>query len=807
MKTRNDRLLGFVALSTKGTKERTNKAQMTMKMAAAAVMVMIVVCSTALRAQAISQAYKVYLDPKASVSERVNDLLNRMTLEEKVDQMNMSGLSDVVSSPRMWGVCESQFVGIDSLARLSARCKQAAREKTRLGIPPIQVAECLHGLLAYGATIFPQAIAQGSTWNPALIREMGEAIAREASAVGVDQALSPLFDLIHDARYGRCEECFSEDPYLVGQMGKAFVMGMQGDLQQSLPVMKSGKVMCTAKHFAAYSIPNAGLNLSPNPIGERDLRTYFLSPFEVAVREAGIASVMPSYGEIDGIPAHGSEFLLRRVLRQEWQFQGYVFSDYGGLPFMGDMLHRMTNDKAEMAVRGINAGVDLEAARPDVYAHLAEYVRDGRIDEALVDSVVRCILRAKFRAGVFEKPLPDASRLGNYVHTPAHVNLARRIAEESVVLLKNDGGLLPLNREALRRIAVVGPNANQVEYGDYSCTRDNATGVTLLRGIRELVGSGVEVRYAAGCGIASLDRDGFEEALEAVRQSDVAVVALGESSSILSGIGWGRGPGEEESDQPFVDGEGCDVTDINPFGVQRELLQAICATGTPVVLVLIHIHGRPWSIDWEKAHVPAILEAWYPGEQGGTALARILFGEVDPSGRLNCSFPQSVGHIPCFYNNKPSAYGFYHMPGTPEKPGRDYVFSSPDPLFCFGHGLSYTTFEYADMRVANKVFGHEALTVSVLIKNTGSRKGKETVQLYVRDLAASVTTPVMALRRFEKIELSPGESRRVVFSIPYTELGLWNPAMQYVVEPGDFELLIGRSCQDIRCKETVTYRP
>ncbi len=746
----------------------------------------------------------LYLDPQASIDQRVEDLLGRMTLEEKVDQMSMNGLAEISQSDRMFGVAESPFVAMDSVARASANAKQAARRNTRLGIPPIQIAECLHGVLAYGATIFPQAIAQGSTWNPDLIRQMGEAISAEASAVGVDQALSPLFDLIRDPRYGRCEECFGEDPYHVGQMGSAFVVGMQGEPQPGWQALPEGRVMCTAKHFAAYSFPLAGINLGPTPMGERDLRTYFLPPFETAVRQAGISSIMPSYSEIDGIPAHASEFLLRQVLRREWGFQGYVFSDYGGISFMQGF-HHTAADAEETAVAAIQAGVDLEASRPDIYTRLPELVRQGRVSEELVDSAVRCILRAKFRARVFEKPLADASRVSQLVHTPQHIDLARRVAEESVILLQNQGSLLPLDTTRLRSIAVIGPNADQVQYGDYSCTRDNASGITLLQGLRQVLPASVQVRYAQGCGIASLSRDGFAQAVQAARQSDVVVVALGESSSILSGIGWGRGPGEEESDQPFTNGEGLDVSDINPQGVQRELLQALHATGKPIVLVLIH--GRPWSISWEKEHVSAILEAWYPGEQGGLALARIITGQVNPSGRLACSIPQSTGHIPVFYNYKPSGRGFYHSPGTPESPGRDYVFSSTDPLFPFGHGLSYTTFEYADMQVSSPTFGRETLTVSVTVRNTGSRQGKETVQLYVHDLVGTVSTPVLSLKGFSKVELAPGESKQVSFSLPYTELGLWNTRMQYVTEPGEFELLIGRSCQDIQCRQTVTYSP
>ncbi len=747
---------------------------------------------------------QIYMDPAAPVEQRVEDLLSRMTLEEKIDQMSMTGLGDFTSTTRMTGACDSPFEGVEKIATLSAAVKRHARENTRLGIPPVQVAECLHGLLAYGATIYPQAIAQGSTWNPELIHEMACAIAEEASAAGVDQALSPLFDLIRDARYGRNEECYSEDPLLTGRMGVAFVTGLQGDPAVTRDSIPAGKIMCTAKHFAAYSIPQAGINLAPASIGERELRSLHLKPFEMAVRDGNVYSVMPSYNDIDGIPAHANEFLLSQVLRDEWGFDGYTFSDYGSLSHLHNF-HHVAADRPEAAVMALNAGLDLEAARPDVYPSLVELVKEGKVDEALVDRAVRRILTAKFKAGLFEKPYADKEEAIAALRTPAHVDLARRVAEESVILLQNEGSLLPLDRKKLKSIAVIGPNADQVQYGDYSYTRDNSSGVTVLEGIRSIAGDDIKVNYAKGCGITGLSTDGFAEAVEAARKSDVAVVVLGETSVILSGLGWGNGPGEYESGEPFTTGEGYDLTDINPIGVQRDLIKAIHATGTPVILVLVH--GRPWSISWEKDNIPAILEAWYPGEQGGNAIAGILFGDVNPSGRLNAAIPQSVGHIPTTYDRKPSSTGINREPGTPEKPGRDYVLSSPDPLYPFGHGLSYTTFAYSDMETSSSVFSDNGIDASVTITNTGSREGSEVVQLYVNDKVSSVSTPVMQLKGFEKITLAPGESRRVSFHLDPADLGLWNPRMQYVTEPGEFELIAGPSSANIATRTTVTYRP
>ncbi len=631
---------------------------------------------------------------------------------------------------------------------------------------------------------------------------MSAQIAEEASSVGVDQALSPLFDLIRDPRYGRNEECYAEDPYLVAEIGKAFVTGMQGKPEQTRTGIPEGKLMCTAKHFAGYSVPAAGINLAPASLGEREMRTLHLYPFEKVVKEANVYSVMPSYNETDGIPAHANHHLLTEILRHEWGFEGYVFSDYGGASHLTHF-HKTAPDKKEAAYQAFTAGLDLEAARPDIYPHIAELVKEGRLSEADVDVAVRRILKAKFRSGVFDKKYADVKNIKKHVHTPEHIALAKTIADESIVLLQNNDNILPLNPDKIKSIAVVGPNANQVQYGDYSYTRDNKSGVTVLQGITDLVGDKVKVNYAKGCGISSLDTTGIAEAVEAAKESDVVVAVLGETSVILSGLGWGRGPGDMEADDAFTTGEGYDITDINPIGVQRELLQALKATGKPIVLVLVH--GRPWSIVWEKDNMDAILEAWYPGEQGGNSVADIIFGKVNPSGRLNATIPQSAGHIPVAYDYKPSAKGINREPGTPEKPGRDYVFSSPAPVFPFGHGLSYTDFEYSDMQISGETFGNDGVTVSVNVKNTGSVPGKEVVQLYVNDKISSVTTPVKALKGFSKISLAPGESRRVSFTVAPADLGLWNRDMKYVTEPGDFDFMFGKSSENIQCMRTARY--
>lgn len=744
---------------------------------------------------------QVYKDPQADIDQRVEDLLQRMTLEEKIAQMNMNGMGAYPQLPNGAGVVESPFISVEEIARLSAETKRFAREQSRLGIPPIQIGECLHGQLAKGATIFPQAIAQGSTWNPELIESMASAIAKEASASGVDQALSPLFDLARDPRYGRNEECYGEDPYLVAEMGLAFVEGMQGKAEYTRKKgIAPGKLMCTAKHFAGYSVPLGGVNLGPASLGERDMRTLHLFPFEMVVKKGNVCSIMPSYNEVDGIPAHSNRWLLTEVLRDEWKFPGVIFTDYGSLSHLYNF-HKVAANSADAALMALEAGVDIEAARPDVYAQLNDLVKKGLVGEDAIDNAVRRILRMKFMAGLFEKPYPNPDEIKKTVHSREHIRLARTIAEESVVLLKNEGDLLPLDAKSLKSIAVIGPNANQVQYGDYSYTRDNKSGVTILEGLRRKLGSKVQLNYAKGCEITGSDRSGIADAVEAAQKSDVALVVLGETSVILSGLGWGVGLGENEPKDPFVTGEGYDVTDINPMGVQRELLQAVYATGKPVVLVLVH--GRPWSIDWEKEHIPAILEAWFPGEEGGSAIADILMGDVNPSGRLNCTFPQSVGHLPVFHDYKPSARGINREPGTLDKPGRDYVFSSTEPLFAFGHGLSYTTFEYSNLKVTPCADG-QSFQVDVTVKNTGKREGKEVVQFYLNDVVSSVTTPVKALRKFKKVNLAPGKARTISFTLEPRDLALWNRSMQLTVEPGEFKAMIGRSAEDIVLTESFS---
>ena len=472
--------------------------------------------------------------------QRINYLLSQMTLDEKIDQLSMLSLNqlelddqgevseeslEMLFKGRSTGCLESPFVEHEKIAKYSEAADKYLREHTRLGIPAIQIAECLHGQMALGATIFPQAIAQGSTWNPGLIQKMGAFIAKEASASGVDQALSPVFDLARDPRYGRVEECFGEDAFLVSKMGNAFVTGIQGDPLLTKTHIPEHHLMCTAKHFVAYSVPQSGINIAPAIVGERELRSLHMPPFEAAVKEANIYSMMPGYHEIDGIPVHASRWLLNDILREEWGFKGYVFSDYTAIEMLHNFHHTAANKK-ETAMQAMQAGVDLEAPSQYAYGELKNLVESGEMDEAVVDEAVKRILRVKFKAGLFDKPFSVPENRAAIIHSPEHVRLAREIAEESIVLLKNQAQLLPLDPDKIKSIAVIGPNADQVQFGDYSITKSNDYGVTLLQGIQEWVGGKMDINYARGCGISDLDKSGFEEAIEAAKKAGLNPVKL-----------------------------------------------------------------------------------------------------------------------------------------------------------------------------------------------------------------------------------------------------------------------------------------
>lgn len=733
-----------------------------------------------------------YKNPLVPTEMRVNDLLQRMTLKEKIAQ---------IRHLHSWDVFEGQQLNPDRLAQMCAaggfgffegfpltavNTRKAFREiqtylveKTRLGIPGFSVAESLHGVVQDGATIYPQNIAMGSTFNVDLAYEKTRQISGELNTMGVKQVLAPCIDVVRDLRWGRVEESFGEDPFLCSRMA---VSEVKGYMEHGISPM--------LKHYGPHGNPLGGLNLASVECGVRDLFDIYLKPFETVCKETGIMAVMSSYNSWNREPNSASYFMLTEILRNTFGFRGYVYSDWGVI----DMLirfHKTAVDSYEAASQVIKAGLDVEASSACFLA-LEEKVLSGEFDVKYIDQAVRRVLRAKFELGLFEDPYQEKANYRIPIHTDESVALSKRIADESTVLLKNDNNLLPLDAKKLRSIAVIGPNADCVQFGDYTWSKKKSDGVTPLEGIQKLVGKKVKVNYAKGCSIASLDTSGIDEAVQAAQQSDVAIVFVGSSSTAFV----------RHSSEPSTSGEGIDLSDISLTGAQNELIQAVQATGKPVVVVLVA--GKPFAIPYVKKNIPAVLAQWYAGEQAGTSIADILFGKVNPSGKTSFSFPQSTGHLPVYYNHLSTDKGYYKEPGSYENPGRDYVFSSPDALWVFGHGLSYTTFDFEKVS-ANKRQYHpyDTIQVSVQLKNTGKMEGKEVVQVYVRDMVSSVMTPVKQLKAFTKVGLRPGESKKVTLSIPVSELFLTDNQGKRFLEPGTFELQVGSSSENIASRIRV----
>jgi beta-glucosidase len=729
-----------------------------------------------------------YRDPSLAAELRAADLVKRMTLEEKVDQL-AGGRRRAMStaSPEAKAI----FEGLGKLYRedsqVSAHDAAEARnkaqhylvEKTRLGIPAIFPGEALHGFMAYGSTSFPQVLGLASTWDPELVQNAFQAAADEMASAGVNQAFSPVLDLARDPRWGRTEETYGEDPYLVAHMGVAAINGLQG----TSGMIDRHHVMATAKHFAAHGQPESGTNTAPANFSERDLRETFLVPFRAAVQDANVGSVMASYNEIDGIPNHINRWLLDRVLRQEWGFQGYVTSDGEGLQMLV-RTHHVAADFAQAAREALAAGVDFDLSDGSVYATLLDQVRDGEVAEAELDRAVQRMLEAKFRLGLFENPYVDPDYAQKTTNNSEHQQLALKVAQKSIVLLKNEKNLLPLELKKLKTIAVIGPNAADVHLGGYS--RDPGLGnqISILDGIRKRAGDGVKVLYSEGCKITTgkqgwsawyenkvtqpdpqTELESIRAAARVARQADVAVVVVGENESTNR---------EAWSEQHLGDRDSLDL-----LGSQETLVRAIVETGKPTIVLLIN--GRPLSINYVKEHVSAILEGWYLGEQGGSAAANVLFGDVNPGGKLPITFPRSVGQLPDFYNHKPSR-------------NRGYLFNSREPLFPFGYGLSYTQFHFDNPRVEPKTIRTGGTAkVSVDITNTGDRAGDEVAQMYIHQRVASITRPVMRLGGFKRLRLEPGQKMTVDFTLTPEDLSLIDINMNRVVEPGIFDLMVGAS--------------
>ncbi|MGC8777795.1 MAG: glycoside hydrolase family 3 N-terminal domain-containing protein [Candidatus Caldatribacteriaceae bacterium] len=732
---------------------------------------------------------------------QVDHLIAQMTLEEKVAQLCAVHAHRVMEgdhfSPEKaekllrHGIGQiTRLVGHPEIeprkaAELGNRIQEFLKTKTRLGIPAMVHDECLSGLLSRGATVFPQAIGLGSTFSPDLVERVTTAIRRQMRAFGIHQGLAPVLDIPRDPRWGRTEETFGEDPYLTSRMGTAYIRGLQGEN------LREG-VVATAKHFTAYGISEGGRNLGPARVGERELREVFLFPFEVAIREAKAMSLMNAYHEIDGVPCAASWFLLTRILREEWGFEGIVVSDYEAIPMLVTF-HRVAENPKEAAVKALLAGIDVELPDVDCYGEpLLTAVREGLLSEAVLDEAVRRVLTVKYCLGLFDGDLSiDPEVAVRSLDTESDRALSREVAWASMVLLKNDG-VLPLRKD-LKTIAVIGPNAAEGLnlHGDYSYSlhipsvqawrgkeavwEEVVPTVNILEGIRNQVSPQTEVLYARGCDLLDSSRDGFAEAVKIAQKADVIVAVMGERAGLF---------------KQSISGEGSDRSDLTLPGIQRELLRELHKLGKPIVLVLVN--GRPLSLCWEAENLSAILEAWYPGEEGGNAIASVLFGDYNPAGRLPISFPQDVGQIPVYYNRKPSAFS-------------EYLTMDARALFPFGHGLSYTSFAYEDLVIEPQSVAHLGkIKVSFRIKNTGTREGEEVVQLYIHDPVASIARPVKELKGFVRLKLSPGEAKTVQFTLYPDQLAFYDQALRLVVEPGTFEIMVGASSEDIRLRGTVT---
>lgn len=725
------------------------------------------------------------------VSQRVDDLMKRMTLEEKIAQIRHLHSWDIFNEQTLDKekltavVGETGYGFVEGFPLTGENCRSSMREiqeymltRTRLGIPAFTVAESLHGSAHEGSTIFPQNIALGSTFNPALAYRRACMTADDLHAQGMRQVLAPCIDVVRDLRWGRVEESYGEDPYLCGIFAQSEVKGY----------LDSG-ISPMLKHYGPHGNPLGGLNLASVDCGLYDLHAVYLKPFEMVLRHLPVYAVMSTYNSWNRIPNSASRYLLTDILRDRWGFKGYVYSDWGAIEML-ETFHHTAANKAEAATQALTAGLDVEASS-ECYPELFRLVKEGKLDKSYIDIAVRRVLTAKFECGLFEDPYGDKHAASGEMHSLRSVELSRQIAEESIVLLKNEDNLLPLDMNKLTSIAVLGPNADQVQFGDYTWSRDNKDGITPLQGIKALVGEKIKINHAVGCSMMSRDTTGIGEAVEATLKSDVAVIFCGSSSASLA------------RDYTRTNcGEGFDLSDLSLTGSQSDLIQAVYATGKPVILVLVS--GKPFAISWEKEHIPAIVAQWYGGEQEGYAIADVLFGKVNPSGHLTYSFPQSAGHLPVYYNHLPSDKGFYKRPGSYEQSGRDYVFSSPEPLWAFGHGLSYTTFSFDKMECDKNIYASgDTIEVKVQVRNTGQRTGKEVVQLYVRDLVSSVVTPVKQLKAFAKPELKPREQKEVILRVPVSELCLIDKDGNPFLESGEFEIQVGNSSDCILQKQMI----
>jgi beta-glucosidase len=703
--------------------------------------------------------------PQQDIESRINALLAQMTLEEKLGQLQqLDGEANGNYRPEHVELIRKGLLGSTLNVRGAQRTNELQRiavEQSRLKIPLLFGFDVIHGY----RTIFPVPLGEASSWDAAAVERAAAIAAAEASAAGVRWTFAPMVDIARDPRWGRIVEGAGEDPYFGSAMARARVRGFQGS-DYSAP----NKVVACAKHWVAYGAAEAGRDYNTTDVSETRLREIYFPPFKAAL-DAGAATFMSAFNDLNGVPTSANPFTLTQVLRREWKFDGFVVSDYESVREL--MNHGLAANEADAAREALNAGVDMEMVSRLYNKHAPQLIKEGKLSVATIDEAVRRILRIKFRLGLFEKPYSDEARERAVIFSRENVAAAREIAARSMVLLKNRGNVLPLSK-SINSIAVIGPLADDQEAPLGSWTGDGRKEdvVTLLAGIRAKVSSATKITYAKGCEINPDTPETIAEAVRIARDSDAAIVAVGEAAD--------------------MSGEAASRSSLDLPGRQLDLVKAVIATGKPTIIVLMN--GRPLTINWIADRAPAILETWFAGTQAGNAIADVLFGDVNPGGKLPVTFPLSVGQMPIYYN--------YKNTGRPPDPRNKYSSKYLDvpvtSLYPFGYGLSYTEFKLADLRLsAQQIRPDGKLTVNVEVQNVGKRAGDEVVQLYIRDMAASVTRPVMELKGFQRITLEPGEKRRVEFTLTPEHLGFYNREMRFVVEPGAFKVLVGANSVDL----------
>ena len=752
-----------------------------------------------------------YKDPSFSIDVRLSDLLSRMTLEEKVGQLlcplgwemyEIHG-SEVHPSGKFKQLIKERNVGMlwatyradpwtkktlanglnpEMAAKAGNALQKYVMENTRLGIPMFLAEEAPHGHMAIGATVFPTGIGMAATWSPELVKEVGQVIAKEIRSQGGHISYGPVLDLTRDPRWSRVEETFGEDPVLSGILGASMVDGLGGgNLSQKYATI------ATLKHFLAYAVPEGGQNGNYASVGIRDLHQNFLPPFRKAI-DAGALSVMTSYNSIDGTPCTSNHYLLTQLLRNEWKFRGFVVSDLYSIEGIHES-HFVAPTKENAAIQSVTAGVDVDLGG-DAYTNLCHAVQSGQMDKTVIDTAVCRVLRMKFEMGLFEHPYVDPKIAAKTVRRKEHIELARKIAQSSITLLKNENSILPLSK-TINKVAVIGPNADN-RYnmlGDYTAPQEDSNVKTVLDGILTKL-SPFRVEYVRGCAIRDTTVNEIEQAIEAARRSEVVIVVVGGSSARDFKTSYketGAAVAEEGSVSDMECGEGFDRASLSLLGRQQELLESLQKTGKP--LIVVYIEGRPLEKNWASEYADALLTAYYQGQEGGNAIADVLFGDYNPSGRLPISVPRSVGQIPVYYNKK-----------APRN--HDYVEMSSFPLYSFGYGMSYTTFEYSDLQVVQK--SARCFEVSFKVKNTGKYDGEEVSQLYMRDEYASVVQPMKQLKHFERFHLKKGEEKKVTFVLTEEDFFLVNYTLKKVVESGTFQVMIGSSSDDIRLEKSIS---